>query len=76
MYISEYKNKRVYLGTVKFKTKDYEYLGTLLIFTQIPLVPKKGGLLRSVFFIWYDAFSFFIMHFMIFDLTFGVFEII
>ena len=32
------------------------------------------SVLRSLFFIWYDAFSLFIMHFMIFDLTFGVVE--
>ena len=41
---SEYKNKRVYLSAVKFKTKDQKYLGKLLIFTPISLVPKKCGL--------------------------------
>ena len=30
-------NKRVYLDAVKFKTKDEEYLGILLIFTPISL---------------------------------------
>ena len=44
MYISEYKNKRVYLNAMKFKTKDQKYLGILLIFTPISLVPKKCGL--------------------------------
>ena len=37
MKVSEYKNKRVYLDAVKFKTKEEKYLGTLLIFTPIPL---------------------------------------
>jgi len=40
----------VYLGVVKFKIKDYKYLGKLLIFTPIPLVPKKCGL--SISFQW------------------------
>ena len=35
--ISKFKNKIAYLGAVKFKTKDYKYLGILLIFTPIPL---------------------------------------
>ena len=30
-------NKIAYLGAVKFKTKDYKYLGTLLIFTPFGL---------------------------------------
>ena len=56
---SEYKNKRVYLGVVKFKTKDQKFLRilliftqiprTLLIFTQIPLMPKKCGLSISFY---------------------------
>ena len=29
---------------MKFKTKDYKYLGTVLIFTLVPLMPKKCGL--------------------------------
>ena len=41
MQILEYKNKRVFLGVVKFKTKDWKYLGILLIFTPIPLMPKS-----------------------------------
>ena len=44
MLISEYKYKKVHIGVVKFKTKYYKYLGTLLIFTPIPLMPKKYGL--------------------------------
>ena len=44
MKISEFKNKRAYLGAVKFKTKDQKYLGILLIFTLIPLMPKKYSL--------------------------------
>ena len=43
------KNKKVYLSAMKFKTKDYKYLGTLLIFTLIPLVPKKCGLSISLY---------------------------
>ena len=35
------KNKIAYLGTVKFKTKDYKYLETLLIFTLIPLYAQE-----------------------------------
>ena len=42
-------NKRMYLGAVKFKTKNQKYLGTLLIFTSIPLVPKKCGLSISLY---------------------------
>ena len=34
----------MYLGAMKFKTKDQKFLKTLLIFTPIPLVPKKCGL--------------------------------
>ena len=41
MQILEFKNKIAYLGVVKFKTKDYKYLGTLLIFTPIPLYAQK-----------------------------------
>ena len=39
--ISEFKNKIAYLGAVKFKIKDYKYLGTLLIFTPIPLYAQE-----------------------------------
>ena len=41
MQILEFKNKIVYLSAVKFKTKDYKYLGTLLIFTPIPLYAQE-----------------------------------
>ena len=41
--ISEFKNKRVYLGVANFKSKDQKFLRSLLIFTPIPLVPKKCG---------------------------------
>ena len=43
------KNKRAYLSVVKFKTKDQKYLGTLLIFTPIPLMSMKCGLLISLY---------------------------
>ena len=33
----------MYLSVVNFKTKDQKFLKTLLIFTPIPLVPKKCG---------------------------------
>ena len=46
---SKYKNKRVHLGAVKFKTKDQKFLRTLLIFTLIPLMPKKCGLLINFY---------------------------
>ena len=39
--ISKFKNKIAYLGMVKFKTKDYKYLRTLLIFTPIPLYTQE-----------------------------------
>ena len=39
----------MYLSAVKFKTKDYKFLGTLLFFTLIPLVPKKCGLSISLY---------------------------
>ena len=39
--ISKFKNKIAYLGVVKFKTKEYKYLGTLLIFTPIPLYAQE-----------------------------------
>ena len=41
MLILEFKNKIAYLGVVKFKTKDYKYLGTLLIFIPIPLYTQE-----------------------------------
>ena len=47
---SEYKNKRVYLGVVKFKTKDQKFLRILLIFNLIPFMPKKCDL--SISFQW------------------------
>ena len=37
MKVSEFKNKKAYLGAVKFKTKNQKFLGRLLIFTPIPL---------------------------------------
>ena len=37
------------LGVVKFKSKDQKYLGTLLIFTLIPLMSKKFGLSISLY---------------------------
>ena len=49
LQISKFKNKRVYLGVVNFKTKDQKFLRTLLIFTSIPLVPKKCGLSISFY---------------------------
>ena len=39
----------MYLGVVKFKTKDRKFLRTPLIFTPIPLTPKKCGLSISFF---------------------------
>ena len=41
MQISEYKNKRVYLDMVNFKTEDEKHLGTLIIFTPIPLEAQE-----------------------------------
>ena len=41
MYISEFKNKIAYFDTVKFKTKDQKFLGTLLIFNPIPLYAQE-----------------------------------
>ena len=38
------EQENVYLGVVKFKTEDQKFLGRLLIFTLIPLTPKKCGL--------------------------------
>ena len=39
----------MYLGMVNFKTKDQKFLRALLIFTPIPLVPKKCGLSISFY---------------------------
>ena len=39
----------MYFGEVKFKTKDQKFLRTLLIFTPIPLVPKKCELSISFY---------------------------
>ena len=39
----------MYIGAVKFKTKDKKYSGTLLIFTQISFVSKKCGLSISLY---------------------------
>ena len=39
----------MYLGVVNFKTKYQKFLRTLLIFTMIPLVPKKCGLSISFY---------------------------
>ena len=39
----------MYLGMVNFKTKYQKFLRTLLIFTPIPLVLKKCGLLISFY---------------------------
>ena len=41
MWFSEFENKIAYLGAVKFKTKDLKFLGTLLIFTPIPLYAQE-----------------------------------
>ena len=38
---SESKNKRMYLGAIKFKTKDQKFLRTLLIFTPNPLIAQE-----------------------------------
>ena len=37
MEVLEFKNKKAYLDTVKFKTKDQKFLGRRSIFTPIPL---------------------------------------
>ena len=39
----------MYLGVVNLKTEDQKFLRTLFLFTQIPLVPKKCGLLIIFF---------------------------
>ena len=49
MSFFEYRHRKVYFGEVKFKTKDQKFLRTLLIFTPIPLVPKKCGLSISFY---------------------------
>ena len=41
MWFSKFENKIAYLGAVKFKTKDLKFLGTLLIFTPIPLYAQE-----------------------------------